>query len=437
MREASWQTKRLRYLASLNPSKSEIADVDRATEVSFIPMEAVSENGGLDLTQNRPIAEVESGYTFLREGDVAYAKITPCFENGKAAVMVGLTEGIAFGTTELTVLRAKPGIAHGRFLFWLIKSPEFSFAGEATMTGAGGQKRVPDAFTRNFEIACPPLPEQQAIADFLDRETEKIDALVGEQRRLIALLKEKRQAVTSHAVTKGLDPTASLKPSGLDWLGDIPAHWEVTSLRRLVDPKRRITYGIVQPGSPDPNGRYMIRGQDYSKGWVHEDEVFRVSPAIEEPYRRARLATGDIVVTIVGAGTGNTALVPEGFNGANITQTTARIAPLQGYISSDFLLATLASEVGQQQVRLFQKGAAQPGLNLEHLAAFRFPVPPLAEQHEISRITSAKTDGFDALTAEATRAITLLQERRAALISAAVTRKIDVRDALSDDEEAA
>lgn len=282
-------------------------------------------------------------------------------------------------------------------------------------------------FLRELLIPLPPLPEQQAIARFLDKEVAKIDALVAEQRRLITLLAEKRQAVISHAVTKGLNPATPLKPSGIDWLGDIPEGWEVVQLRRIVDPKRRITYGIVQPGESDPSGRYMVRGQDYSFGWVDGEAIFRVSAEIEEPYRRARLKPGDLVITIVGAGTGNVAIVPEFLDGANITQTTARIAPNQHDMLPGYLALLLEAYVGKSQVRLFQKGAAQPGLNLEHLVAFRIPVPPVPEQSEILAHLDKYCGDFDALTTAATSAISLLQERRAVLISAAVTGKIDLR----------
>jgi len=117
-----------------------------------------------------------------------------------------------------------------------------------------------------------------------------------------------------------------MKDSGVEWLGEIPRDWGATFLDKLIDPLRRITYGIVQPGEPDPDGIFMVRGQNYSRGWSQPDDIFRVSPEIEAPYRRARLKHGDIVMTIVGAGTGNIAIVPEWLEGANLTQTTARIA---------------------------------------------------------------------------------------------------------------
>lgn len=280
---------------------------------------------------------------------------------------------------------------------------------------------------KTIPIAVPPLIEQRDILAFLDRETSKIDALVEAQRRLIELLKEKRQAVISHAVTKGLDPAAPMKDSGIQWLGEVPTHWDIVALNRLVDTKRPITYGIVQPGPADPNGRFMVRGQDYSTGWASPENIFRVSAEIEQPYRRARLRSGDIVITIVGAGVGNTAVVPPFLEAANITQTTARIAAEPKQIQAEYLTYFLQSDFGRIQVGMYQKGAAQPGLNLEHLKAFRVSRPPLTEQARIATHLSRSVKLFDPLINEAEAAIALLQERRAALISAAVTGKIDVR----------
>ena len=273
----------------------------------------------------------------------------------------------------------------------------------------------------------PPLAEQTAIAEFLDRETGKIDGLVAEQRRLMELLKEKRQAVISHAVTKGLNPHAPMKPSGIEWLGDVPVGWEVFPLNRLVQAGRRITYGIVQPGPRDESGRFMVRGQDYSFGWAEPETLFRVSDEVEIPYRRARLIEGDLVITIVGAGVGNVAVVPPWLDGANITQTTARISVDPAKADPRFVSAVLKGPIGRRSVELYAKGAAQPGLNLEHVRIFPITVPPLSEQREIADYIEAETSKFDTLTAEAQRAIDLLQERRTALISAAVTGQIDVR----------
>jgi restriction endonuclease S subunit len=202
---AHWEVKRLRYVAELNPSKSEIAALDRETLVSFLPMDAIGDDGKLNLEREKPIAEVETGYTFFREGDVTVAKITPCFENGKGAVMRGLTQGIGFGTTELIVARPIASQTNSDYLHSLFTSIVFRKNGEGHMYGAGGQKRVPDDFVRNFEIAFPPLAEQLSIATFLDTETEKFDTLTAEANHAIELLKERRSVLVSAAVTGKID----------------------------------------------------------------------------------------------------------------------------------------------------------------------------------------------------------------------------------------
>jgi type I restriction enzyme S subunit len=196
----------------LNPTKSEVAELDPNTLVSFLPMDSIGDDGTLTLDKERPVAELLSGYTYFRDGDVTIAKITPCYENGKGAVMRCLTNGIGFGTTELIVVRPKPDEVTGTYLHYVFMSSEFRRLGEAEMYGAGGQKRVPDSFVEDFATGFPPLDEQARIAAFLDRETAKIDALMAEQERLIELLKEKRQAVISAAVTGQIDVRGTPTP---------------------------------------------------------------------------------------------------------------------------------------------------------------------------------------------------------------------------------
>ena len=143
----TWVNTRLRYVAELNPSVRADLLADQAKEVSFLPMEAVGEDGSLDLTRTKPVADVRNGYSYFEDGDVTFAKVTPCFENGKGAVMAGLTEGAGFGTTELTVLRPRPG-TDARFLRYFLSSAAFMADAAGAMTGAGGLKRVPDWYVR-------------------------------------------------------------------------------------------------------------------------------------------------------------------------------------------------------------------------------------------------------------------------------------------------
>src|SRR5712692_3225672 len=168
-------------------------------------------------------------------------------------------------------------------------------------------------------------------------------------------------------------------------VGVIPEEWNIAALGDLVDQSRSIRYGIVQPGKYDPQGRFMIRGQDYSKGWVDPSDLFKVGSVVEERYRNARVKAKDLIITIVGAGTGYVESVPEWLDGANLTQTTARIAVDPAKADSSFCKFILQSSFGKNQVSAYVKGAAQPGLNCGDVEKFLLPLPPsLSEQRAIA-----------------------------------------------------
>ena len=199
---APWTVERLRFRVKLNPSPSK--PLSAAHRVSFLPMEAIGDDGSLDLERTRTVGEVGSGYTYFEDGDVAIAKITPCYENGKGAVMAGLEEGAGFGTTELIVMRPIQDDCP-RWLYYLTMCSAFRLPGEAMMQGAGGQKRVPDLFVKDYFAPIPPAHEQQAIADNLDEKTTQIDELISNTNDGIALLKELRAATIADAVLGRVD----------------------------------------------------------------------------------------------------------------------------------------------------------------------------------------------------------------------------------------
>ena len=199
-----WEARRLKYAVIVNPPKSDLRDMDESVEASFLPMPSIGEQGELDLSKRKPIAEVLKGYTYFQNDDVLVAKITPCFENGKGAIARGLLNGIGFGTTELFVLRPK-SVTTSDFIYLTSVSLVFRRMGALSMHGAAGQQRVSEAFIRDYMIPLPPLHEQHAIAHFLDRETAKLDALIHKSERLITLLREKRKALISAAVTGKID----------------------------------------------------------------------------------------------------------------------------------------------------------------------------------------------------------------------------------------
>ncbi|MHA1348060.1 MAG: restriction endonuclease subunit S [Candidatus Heimdallarchaeaceae archaeon] len=177
-------------------------------------------------------------------------------------------------------------------------------------------------------------------------------------------------------------------------LGVIPKDWDIKELRSLVDDNRNIRYGIVQPGKFDHHGRYMVRGQDYSFGWVDEQFLFKVSPKIEERYKNARLKSGDIILTIVGAGTGHLEIVPNWLNGANITQTTARIAIEKTKSDELYCKYFFQSPIGQKEIKNYIKGNAQPGLNIRDIKIFKLALPPSKNEQTAIATVLSDTDAL-------------------------------------------
>lgn len=316
------------------------------------------------------------------------------------------------------VLRAHTAIEM-RFVGWLLKS--VSFQEEFYRYGKG---IVADLWSTNFSemrniiLAMPPVSEQSAIAAFLDQETGKIDALVAEQERLIALLKEKRQAVISQAVTKGLNPNAPMKDSGIEWLGQVPAHWTITKTSYLFKSAMGQTILAEELVEDGEWPVFSATEGDHYFGRINNPEV--------------RLDAGDIVIPARGNSIGHVKLVKEP---STTTQTTI-YCKLR---TSEKVLARFAYHYfrGCKEWLFYFTQTAIPQITVREVNSNPTLVPPMLEQAEIADFIEDAQTEFDTLITEATQAITLLRERRAALISAAVTGKIDVRSLTPTKQEAA
>ncbi len=271
----------------------------------------------------------------------------------------------------------------------------------------------------------PDVAEQTQIAAFLDRETTKIDALVAEQRRLMALLKEKRQTVISHAVTRGLNPHAPMKPSGIEWLGDVPAHW--------TSPAMYMRYSSALGKMLDSakiTGKRLIaymRNVDVQWGVINFDDLPEMD-IHEDEYERYIVKSGDLLVC-EGGEVGRAAIVPTVSGIFGYQKALHRLRALDASEDPRFMYFTLlwAANTG-----IFDQSGSSTIAHLtgEQLRKYRFPKPPVSEQTAIATYLETESAKFDTLTTEAQRAIDLLQERRTALISAAVTGQIDVRGAV-------
>jgi type I restriction enzyme, S subunit len=293
-------------------------------------------------------------------------------------------------------------------------------------------------FTAEKVAAVPvPLPtpdEQTQIAAFLDRETAKIDALVAQQRRLMELLKEKRQAVISHAVTQGLNPQAPMKPSGIEWLGDVPAHWDVCSLKYHVTTVNG--FGFSSADFQD-EGVPFIRAGNIKNKSITQPAVFLPKEVVAK-YRRVWLATGDIVISMVGSdpevlesAVGQVGIVPDSLNGAVPNQNIVILRENQTSLLRRYLFFTVCSAAYRNHLNVFSHNLAnQSIISSSLLVCAKFSFPERAEQEQIVEFLDLESAKFDTLTGKAQRAIDLLRERRTALISAAVTGQIDVRSAI-------
>jgi len=200
---AHWEVKRLKFVIEINPQRANQIDEDE--QAVFIAMESMNNDGTFDNSVIRPYSEVKTGFTYFAENDVIFAKITPCFENGKGALLSNLGSKIGFGSTEFHVLRSVYKKTMPEYIYFLTISGMFRRLGEAFMQGVAGQKRVTNEFVKNFTTGIPPVDEQEIIAKFLNKKCCQLDQQINREERSIELLKEYRTALISEVVTGKID----------------------------------------------------------------------------------------------------------------------------------------------------------------------------------------------------------------------------------------
>ena len=303
----------------------------------------------------------------------------------------------------------------------LLKSDGFISALQSTTDSLRDGKSISYEQFGSITLPSPPLHEQQKIAQFLDYETAKIDALIDEQKRLIELLKEKRQAVISHAVTKGLNPDAPMKDSGVEWLGEVPEHWEVTKLGYLGNAIIGLTYSpddIIDEG-----GAIVLRSTNIQNGRVSLHDNVQVSKKISD---KLRLRVGDVLICSRNGSRaliGKNALIDESAAG----HTFGAFTTVFRSTYNPFLRYIFDSRIFSAQAGLFMTTTVNQ-LTTGTLNQMQIALPPVNEQTEIIGYLDDEVMRIEFLTSECKLSVKLLQERRSALISAAVTGKIDVRD---------
>ena len=402
-------TKRLKYVVSLRRSRVDGRWDDRP----YIGLENIESWTGKRLgdpvaaSEQPPAATVEgtSLSNTFEPGDVLYGKLRPYLAKAWVAEFPGRS------TTEFLVMQ--PVEVESRFLRYLCLWRDFVDAVDASTFGS----KMPRAdwdFIGNMPVPVPDWPTQQAIADYLHRETARIDALIAAKERLLELLAEKRRALITRAVTRGLDPDVPMRDSGIPWVGKIPVHWEVLRIAWLF--RERDHRG--KPELPllvvSINSGVVLR--EFS------DERIESTAADFNTYKVAR--RGDVV-----------------FNKMRMWQGAVGVAPLDGLVSPDYVVAAPTGDLIPEYAELSFRTQAfsaecarhSHGIVWDRLRLYwdgfrdiSVPLPPIDEQAEIVNYVSSETNMITSLGDATEKTILLLNERRAALIAAAVAGQIDV-----------
>jgi type I restriction enzyme S subunit len=408
-----WEVKRLKFqVANINQKCSE-DDVDSP----FVALEHIeSWTGKLYLNENSKSDGLPNAY---EANDILFCKLRPYL----AKVYLARTHGIC--TAELLVLRSEEDMTP-EYLYHFLLSRDVIDRITASTYGA----KMPRAnweFIGNLPLPTPPKAEQQAIASFLDHQCARIDALIEKKRRLLELLEEKRRAVITQAVTRGLDPNAPMKDSGVEWLGRVPTNWLIS--------RSLFYFDFVTSGSRAWAKFYSETGSPFVRiGNIRRESIepdFSNLIYVDAPSgmeaERTTIREGDIFISIT-ADIGSIGIASESVYGGYISQHIALCRPSLGSASPRYLAYALSSFVSKKQLLSFSYGGTKVQLSLTDVKSIHLALPPLSEQQAIAAYLDAETAAIDAQRQANEKSIALLREYRASLITHAVTGKIDVRE---------
>lgn len=415
---AHWKAMRFSRVVAIAEGQVDPRVEPYASMVLIAPNHVEGGTGRLVALETAADQGADSGKYQFATGEVIYSKIRPAL----AKVVLAPCDGLC--SADMYPLRGVEGLA-SPYLKWVLLCPEFT-AWAVLESDRVAMPKINREKLNEFRLPVPSRTEQVAIAAFLDRETAKIDALVEAQRQLIELLKEKRQAIIAHSVTKGLDPSAPMKDSGVEWLGQVPAHWEVSQSRRM--------FGVrSEPALPDD--QMLTASQKYGVLFqvdFVEREGRRVVEVIMGKDSLRHVEPDDFIISMRSFQGGLEWSLLRGSTSFHYVMVT----PIK-WVHPPFFAHLFKSTSYIQALRattdLIRDGQE---IRYSHFVKVPLPVIPIEEQKHIAEVLGAEVGRYDALLVEAEEHITLLQERRAALISAAVTGKIDVRGLVQTAEAA-
>ena len=365
----------------------------------------------------------EIGYQGIRAGDLVIHAMDAF------AGAIGVADSDGKGTPVYSVCRPAPHV-NAHYFAYILREMARSQWIAALATGI--RERSTDfryATLASQRLPLPPFAEQRAITCYLDHVDRRIQRYIEAKEKLIALLQEARQAIIQRSVTRGLDPSVPLKSSGVEWLGDVPAHWEV---RRLGHLATKFGSGITPRGGATiykEDGVPFLRSQNIHFDGLRLQNVARITPGLHQELSGSHVKPGDVLLNITGASIGRTCSVPDSFAEGNVNQHVCIIRPDQSRLLPSLLAAYLSTPMMQREIQIEQRGASREGLTLQSIRNFRVIVPPLPEQAAIAAQLDKTTADIDTAIDTARRQVEFMTEYRASLIAHVVTGKLDVRAA--------
>ena len=410
-----WEITRLKYLADFEPA-CDTSYLTDESKITYTPMECVK-NGGFD-NRSALYGNLSHTLTPFQNGDIAMAKVTPCFENGNIAIMDNLFSGFGLGSSELFIFRPKS--ISTRYLFYWLQNKAFVARACSTMTGTGGLKRISPSFIRNCPVHCPSMDEQTKISDYLDAKCSEIDDLLTSVRSSIEEYKKLKQAVITQAVTKGVRGEREMKDSGVEWIGEIPAEWSICPLKRLA---------AIQTGStPSKTSSESFYSSITGTPWIKPDNLGFSSSIettaeflTEEGCSVARtFPSNTVYVGCIGSRIGNCgySLIPCACN----QQINALIFNARMYWKYGWYLTIFQEE----QYMLLANGNVIQIINSTTQGNISCIVPSISEQREITAYLDAKCAEIDRLIAKKEQLAKELESYKKSLIYEVVTGKREV-----------
>ena len=355
-------------------------------------------------------------------GDLLISRLNPPI--GRCCIVPNLGSRIVTSVDNVIV---RLSAEHDkRFLMYRLSAGDYFHETSLLASGATMQ-RISRTELGNVRIAVPSLHEQERIADILDSETARLDALIAKKTRFIELLKEKRQALITNAVTSGLSHGAPTRNSGIEWLGEIPLHWEVKRVRFLAS---KIGSGKTPSGGRNTyveSGVMFLRSQNVYDDGLRLEEVAFISKATHEEMSNSEVKPNDILLNITGASIGRASIVPIKFGTANVNQHVCIIRCTKSDVA-DWLHLSLCSHSAKKQIEVLQSGAGREGLNFEQVGDLVVALSPESERQLILQQLTKLLGQVNSVIGLTQRSIDLLKERRSAFITAAVTGQIDLRE---------